>query len=109
MKQRAAKGPFALFVLCGLEPLAGAGEAAATATQPLLLRTALLATSRSEDEEVPSSSAPLARTYGGYELREADLRPGYATGKGEAQAPPLSKCRYRPAKKDTMCHAHFYV
>jgi hypothetical protein len=63
---------------------------------------AATATSRSEDEEMPTSSAPLTKTNGGYEMRIYDqvvLR-----AMGEAQTSPLS--RYRPTKKETMCHAH---
>ena len=51
---------------------------------------------------MPSSSAPLTNTNGGYEMRIYDqvmLR-----AMGEAQTSPLSK--YRPTKKETMRHAH---
>jgi hypothetical protein len=51
---------------------------------------------------MPTSSAPLTKTNGDYEVRIYDqvvLR-----AMGEAQTSPLSK--YRPTKKETMCHAH---
>ena len=62
-------------------------------------------TSRSEDEEVPTSSEPLTNTNGGYEMRIYDqvvLR-----AMGEAQSSPLSNMsNYRPQPRKKQCARH---
>jgi hypothetical protein len=69
-------------------------------TTPLWAETA--GTSYSEDEEVPTSSAPLTKTYGGDGMRLYDQ----VILRAATEAQTSARHTNRPTKKETECAMH---